>query len=192
MFASESPRREIRWPVLRVEPGVASEVVLLAGGWLRLDTHYFKRTQICLGSDDCPVCQYLPSRSYYYLPGVFSANRRPVLLELSPLAAADLEQVAKLLGRGVRSGLRLRVRRRTAKAPMKFEALEDGARVGEVETHEWVSAVMAIYGFDAMKPNEGVVHYRERLADAARARCERLAAELSQATLRSRNGAATR
>lgn len=178
MLGNEGPKREVRWPVLRVEAGTRSEVVLLSARWLHLQTHFHKRTQLCLGDEGCPVCAFLPSRGYYYLPAAFCSTRRPVLLELSPLASADLEQNARLTEQGMRSGLVVAFTRRSARAPLRSEVLEQGPVRGTLADWEWYSAVMGIYGFGAMRPDESVEDYRERLRPSAVSRAERLAAEL--------------
>ena len=178
MLSDERPTRESRWPVARIEPGHVVGVVLLCDEWLRLDTHFYKRTQICLGSDACPVCSFLPARSYYYLPAVTATTRRPTLLELSPLASADLEQQAKLLEQGLRPGLELEFSRRSCRAPVRSSVVRQGPAPKAVPKHVWVTAVMAVYGFGAMREDEDLVAYRRRLMPSAVARCERLAAEL--------------
>lgn len=188
MISSEGPGREIRWPVLKATPGHAHEVVLLSSAFLRLDTHFHKRTQICLGTDDCPVCQLLPSRAFYYLPAKWRANGRPVLLELSGSSASDLEQVAKLNGSGMVPGLVVSASRRGCKSPIRFDAVGTIEGVKAVPDLDWVTAVMAIYGFAAMRPAESLEAYRARLRASALARCERLAFELSTMGGRSSNG----
>lgn len=188
MIEHERPRMETRWPVLRVEPGHDAEIFLLAGQWVCLATHYHKRTQICLGRDDCPVCAFLPSRCYYYLPAAYLESRRPVLLEMSPMAASDLEQTSKLLEQGIRAGLVLRVTRRSCRAPLRFECVTQGPAPAVIHESDWVTAVMAIYGFGAMKPGESLADYRERMKPAALARCERLAGELRGASKKSPRG----
>lgn len=188
MISSEGPGREIRWPVLKATPGHAHEVVLLAGGFLRLDTHFFRRTQICLGTDDCPVCQLLPSRAFYYMPAKWRANGRPVLLELSGSSASDLEQVCGLLGPGLSPGVAVAATRRACKSPIRFEAIGLVEEAKECPEVEWVTAVMAIYGFTAMRPGESLEGYRVRLRAAAVARCDRLAFELMTRGGKSPNG----
>jgi hypothetical protein len=192
MLRDEAPTREARWPVARIEPGHDLGVVLLGADWLRLDTHFYKRTQICLGSEACPVCAFLPARSYYYLPAVVAATRRPTLLELSPLASSDLEQQAKLLEQGLRPGLELIFTRRSCRAPVRCSVVRQGAAPKAVPHHVWVSAVMAVFGFGAMLENEDLVAYRKRLMPSAVARCERLAGELKEVSPRSSDRRRTR
>lgn len=188
MFGEEKPSGVVRWPVLRVDAGHDVEVSLLGGRWLRLATHFHKRTQICLGDETCPVCQLLPSRCYYYLPACFTSTRRPVLLELSAMASADLEQNARLTEQGLRAGLTVKLRRRSKRAPLQTEVIMQDRVRGVCSEAEWCSAVMAIYGFGAMRPGEALEDYRRRLMPSAIARCERLAAELRGTTQRSGGG----
>lgn len=178
MLRDEAPTADARWPVARIEPGHDLGVVLLASDWLRLDTHFYKRTQVCLGTEACPVCSFLPARSYYYLPAVVASTRRPTLLELSPLASADLEQQAKLLEQGLRPGLELVFTRRSCRAPVRCSVVRQGPAPKPVAQHVWVSAVMAVFGFGAMLPSEDLAAYRKRLMPSAVARSERLAGEL--------------
>lgn len=179
MIDSEGPKPVVRWPVLHVEQGHSVEVLLLSVHWLRLSTHFYKRTQICLGTDACPVCHLLPSRCYYYLPALYTATRRPVLLELSPHASSDLEQMARLQEQGFRPGLVVELSRRSKRAPVKTVVVRQDRTPPAVSPREWLTAVMGIYGFGEMREGESLEGYRARLFPAAVSRCDRLAAELN-------------
>ena len=159
----EPPTRAVRWPVVRVIPQHDVAVVLLSGDWFRVVTHFSGRTVLCAELDRCPLCSLLPSRPYWYLPCLVLPRRYCGLLELSATTSADLEQRAKMLHGGVGAGLTVRLSRRSTKRPIYCEILEDGKLARSLALYEWVSAVMAVYGFSAMREGESVASYGERI-----------------------------
>lgn len=159
----ETPTKAIRWPVVRVQPQHDVAVVLLSGDWLRLVTHYVGRTVLCPDSASCTLCSLLPSRPYWYLPCLILPRRNRGLLELSATTSADLEQRARMLHGRVGSGLTVRLSRRSAKRPIYCEIVEDVSVVCSLELYEWVSAVMAVYGFPAMRRTEELAAYSARI-----------------------------
>lgn len=177
MIASNDPKRPIRWPILRIQPGHQTELRLLAVSWVSLGTHYHGRTRLCIGREVCPVCQYLPARDYWYLP--ISVGGRPMLLELSSYSSTDLATVCNLHFGRFRAGQTVVATRRGHKSPIKFEPLTDGPIHDEPKPEQWVSAVMAIYGLPPMIPGETINAYRDRLLPMATDRAHVLANEIS-------------
>lgn len=171
-FGFEAPTPEVRWPILRVLAGHSAEVTLLSAAWFRVATHFSRRTLLCTGSEDCPLCGLLPARSYYYLPAAGRQVRSRVLLELSPLAAADLEQNCRMLEGGWRHGLSIEFSRRSPKAPLRSQVLGSNSAHSEVPFHVWVSAVMAIYGMPAIHEGESFAAYAARTVIRVRERAQ--------------------
>jgi len=160
---SESPSVRARWPIFRVESAAVLQVELLSGSWIRLATHYSGRTFLCADCEECPLCELLPARAFWYLPAVKIPGRRPGLLELSAHASADLEQVANLAFGSVGAGCRLDLSRRSAKAPIRSEAVSFTASPDRVRVDEWGSCLMAIYGLPPMHCEEAVAVYGDRV-----------------------------
>lgn len=174
----ESPSKCTRWPILRCRPGHDYVVELLSSEWLRLTTHFAGRTILCSQSGGCELCDILPARAFWYLPAFLEPQRRAVLLELSSSAAADLEQSAKFESGTVREGLRFRLHRRTAKAALRAEALSASESPRRSELAEWASLVMVIYGLPAIRPDERLEEYGQRVRPTLDSRAAMIAARL--------------
>lgn len=159
----ESPSRTARWPLLRVQPGHDSLVELLSGDWVRLSTHYYKRTFLCPESPSCASCDLLPVRCYWYLPALVLPQRRATLIEFSSAASSDLEQHAKLLSGRIGAGLTIRLSRRGSKSPVRSEVVSDSSVVSQLRFHEWVTALMAIYLLPPIHSDEGLDSYGGRV-----------------------------
>lgn len=159
----EAPSKAIRWPVVRVAPGHDVAVVLLSGDWFRLVTHFYQRTVLCPDSDACSLCALLPSRPYWYLPCLVQPRKTRALLELSATASADLEQRAKMLHGGIGAGMTVRLARRSSRRPVYCEIMDNSVFSPRLSLATWITAVMAIYGFSAMKEDETVVSYGARI-----------------------------
>lgn len=175
----ESPSKLVRWPLVRVAAGHDVVCELLSGEWLRLSTHFWKRTLVCAEGDDCPLCPLLPVRPFWYLPVLVEPSRRPGLLELSAHASADLEQVAKFSFGSVGSGFRVRLTRRSKRAPMRCEALESSASARGCHLHDWGSCLMAIYGLPPLREFETLEAYGLRVRERVRERAAVTAALLA-------------
>lgn len=175
---SESPSKLSRWALLRVAVGAGCLVRLISGSWIRLATHYCGRTCLCLDSAECPLCELLPSRSFWYLPVVRLPGGRPALLELSAHASADLEQVAKLAFGSVGSGVEVELTRRSSRAPVRSEAVRFTPSPERVTLQVWGSALFAIYGLPQMSANETLEEYSERVRGRVFERAEAAAARL--------------
>lgn len=181
---AESPTLSARWPVLRVAPGHDVEVTLLSGDWVRLTTHYFRRTVLCSESAACPLCQLLPSRPYWYLPVSVAPRKTFCLLELSPSASSQLEQTAKFEHGKITAGLSFRLWRKAKKKPIACECLGVSGGSVLVSVHEWVSPLMAIFGLPILRPGEKIVEYGARVANTVDQRNELVAANMRAAAER--------
>lgn len=159
----ESPSFASRWPVLRVQPGHDYEVTLISDAWVRLSTHYFRRTVLCSESASCSLCSLLPSRPYWYLPVAVAPRKSFCLLELSPSASSQLEQAAKFEHGSVQHGLMFRLFRRGKKKPIACECLGLSKGSVLVSVHEWVSPLMAIFGLPQLNAGENVEAYGDRV-----------------------------
>lgn len=177
----ESPSFAARWPVLRVVPGHDYEVRLLSPDWVRLSTHYFRRTVLCSESDACPLCSLLPSRPYWYLPVAVSPRSSYCLLELSPAASSQLEQAAKFEHGAIKEGLSFRLFRKAKKKPIACECLGLSKGSVLVSLHMWVSPLMAIFGLPPLTALESVVEYGARVQHTVDQRNELIAASVRSA-----------
>lgn len=178
---SESPSKLVRWPVLRVQPGSEKRVFLLSGEFVRLPTHYFRRTVLCVGDDSCPLCSLLPSRSYWYLPAVHQEGRQPCLLELSATAASSLEQNARLLGGRLGAGLRVRLFRQSPRKPLYTEVLEGCEPFSHASSNDWLTALMAVFLMPAFKRGETLEEYGARTIELVRQRATLVLASVEAA-----------
>jgi len=175
---SESPTKAARWPLLRVQPGHDVAVELLSGDWVRLSTHYFKRTFLCSEDERCECCQLLPSRSYWYLPAIELPGRRATLIEFSAAASSDLEQHGKLLSGKLGPGLQVRLTRRTQKSSVKSEIFGQASVGSRVHLHDWVSALGAIYGLPPMRADETIEGFGDRVKESLITRAAVVAAQI--------------
>ena len=171
----ETPSKVARWNVLRVKAGGVSEVVLLSGQWLRLTTHFYRRTFLCAEGEDCPMCVFQAARCLWYLPCLIRPGRWLGVLELGAAASADLEQRSKFSGGGLFPGLQVRVSRRAAKKAVVCEPVSSEETVAEVPLHVWVSGLFRVFGFGALRPGETIDEYGARSRDAIRRRAEHIA-----------------
>jgi hypothetical protein len=174
----ESPSKCARWPLLRVPAGQSVLVELLSGDWIRLTTHYVGRTVLCPQTPDCPLCDLLPTRAFWYLPALREPGRRPVLLELSAQASSDLEQVAKFAAGSVGAGVRLMLSRRTAKSPIRSEAEGFAPSPRRTNVDEWGSLLMAVFCCPPLRPAESISDYGSRIQPQLLARAEVAAARV--------------
>jgi len=161
----ERPRREIRWPIVRVQPGHETEIELLSGEWLRLATHYAGRTLLCTESESCELCCLCPSRFYWYLPCCQLPMRTPAICEFSASTSAALEQNAKMLHGSVGPGLKVRLARKAPKKPVYVEVMSASKTSPNLSFQDWASALMAVYGLPAFREYETIGQYGERVED---------------------------
>lgn len=172
MFASESPSASVNLPLLRVPAGRSLEIALLSTDWIRLDTHYFHGTVLCAGEPDCELCVMLPSRPYWYLPVRALKSRRITLLELSPRAAGNLEQLFQMMAGDLATGRTFEVRRKKAKSALSFSWIGDSVPSESLELHHWGTALMSIYRLPWINVGETIEQYGSRVH---RKVCERAA-----------------
>lgn len=184
----ESPKKQTRWPLVRVQVGHDVQVELLSGDWLRLATHYAGRTFLCTESESCPLCPLCPSRFYWYLPVLVFPMRRPGLCEFSACTSSDLEQRAKMLHGSLGAGLQVRLARKSAKKPVYVEVTSFVAGAPRVEFFEWASALMAVYGLPALLPDEGIGAYGARVEAFIEQRAEVAATKILLAPVRGVKG----
>lgn len=159
----ERPSKQARWPVLRISPGHDVVVCLLSGSWIRLATHFSSRTFLCTDTAECPACEILPARCFWYLPALVEPTGRPCLLELSNTASSDLEQVAKFEFGSIGPGFRCKLTRKSAKAPVRAEAQVSRPSGKCSDVSEWGSCLMAVYGLPALRPGESITDYGDRV-----------------------------
>jgi len=174
----EAPTKATRWPLVRVQPGHDCQVELLSGDWVRLSTHYYRRTFLCSEDEGCSCCELLPSRPYWYLPALMMPMRRVCLIEFSAAASADLEQHAKLLSGKIGAGLLVRLWRKSAKAPVKSEVIASGSASSRVALHDWLTALMAIFGLPNVRVDESIDAYGERVRETLNKRSELVATQM--------------
>ena len=161
----ERPRREIRWPIVRVQVGHETEIELLSGDWLRLATHYAGRTLLCTESEACELCSLCPSRFYWYLPCCQLPQRTPAICEFSASTGSQLEQNAKMLHGSLRAGFKVRLARKAAKKPVYAEVMSYAATTPSLTFQEWASGLMAVFGLPALRPGETIGDYGVRVED---------------------------
>lgn len=171
----EAPSRMACWSLVRVVPQREERVVLLSGDWVRLSTHFFDGTVLCPEGDDCPLCDLLPVRPYWYLPCLRRPGNRPSLLELSALTCTDFEQCAKFAGAGVCCGLTVILTRKSKRSPVRCEVEELVSSPRSALLHEWFSPLMKIFGFPALLPGELLDTYSKRIRPSALRRAELVA-----------------
>lgn len=168
----ETPTKQARWTVLRVEAHRESRVELLSGDWLRLATHFFRGTFLCAEGEDCPACEVLPARCYWYLPCLIRPGSWLGLLELSATASADLEQRTKMAGLRICSGLEVVLSRKTKKAPIRCEPTAIKESPSVARPHEWVSGLFRVFGLSGLEPGETLEHCSGRLRPTITRRAE--------------------
>lgn len=178
----ESPTQCSRWALVRVPVGLGLKLELLSGDWIRLATHFCKRTFLCTGQPDCPLCECLPSRSFWYLPVLLVPGSRPAILELSGTASADLEQVSKLAFGRMGPGCVFEISRRSSRKAARCEAIEQTQAACRVSLQRWATALMAIYGLPQFNEGEPLEDYGERVSSKIFARAEMIAARLRAGT----------
>lgn len=161
----ERPRREIRWPIVRVQAGHDCAIELLSGDWLRLATHYAGRTLLCAESEACDLCSLCPTRFYWYLPCCVLPTRSPAICEFSASTSSQLEQNAKMLHGCIGAGFKVRLARKSAKKPVYAEVLSYAKTTPQLTFQEWASALMAVYGLPGLRPGETIAEYGVRVED---------------------------
>lgn len=178
LFSGEAPRSESRWPVVRIQPGATIAVQLLGRNFVRVATHFFRSTFICLETDECDACELLPARPYWYLPCIALATGQCSLLELSSHASADLEQKLKFAGGAVEPGVQVELSRRSKKAPVRVEILELSASTKVAPLYIWVTALMRIYKLPPITAGESLEQYGARVSPKVRERAKLVAAAM--------------
>ena len=175
MFQVDQNSGGARWPLVRVQVGGETKVVLLAMQFLPLTVHWVGRSVPCAG-DGCALCSWLPGRGLFYLPVMCSG--RASILELSAISASHLEQHCKLLHGGVRTGLVLRLSRRTTKAPIFSEVIEEKQGVRNVPSVDFAGRVMALFQLPGPNPGESIEDYSGRCSKICLRRSESEVAKL--------------
>lgn len=174
----ESPSTVPRWPMLRVPVAARMQVELCGCEWVRLATHFSHRTFLCTDSADCPACEFLPARNFWYLPVTRQPGFRPGIIELSAAGSADLEQVVRLAFGSFRIGAVVELSRRKQRSPTRAEAVRLNEAATAVSEHLWLSALMAIYGLPQLNHNEHIGQYATRVRGKVTTRAEVVAARL--------------
>ena len=177
MFQANQNGGGSRWPLVRISAGSTCEVVLLGSKFLPLTVHWVGRSVPCCG-DGCGLCAWLPGRGLFYLP-VMCLGRASIL-ELGSLSSSHLEQHCKLLHQGVRAGLVVGLSRRTAKAPIYAEVVDERPGVTEVGVLEFAPRVMALYQLPGPNVGESLDGYSARVAEITRRRIEGEVARLKK------------
>lgn len=185
MMSLEAPTYVARWPMLRLQAGSKCDVQLLSGDWVRLVTHFSRRTFLCAEVDECDACNVLPGRAYWYLPVLHLEAKRQAILELSCHASADLVQRCRFVGFAIRAGVQVALSRRSKKAPLGIEVMDQAEGAPLAKLHEWVSALMLVYKLPGLLPGESVEVYGARVKDRVLARAK-VMADLHRASAKGR------
>jgi len=177
MFSNDSTRGSNRWHVIRVRSGCQTEVINLSEAFFPITTHYIGHTVPCC-LDNCALCDWKPQRGLFYL-AVYCLSRT-MMLELGAQSSGHLEQHAKLMHHGLRSGQVIRCQRRGQKQPIYTEITDCQQNVTAVAPIDLASKVMALYKLPCSNPGDTIDDYSSRLAGIVRIRNERLALELKK------------
>lgn len=188
MLTQEGPTVMVRWPVVRVKEGRETQVQLLSGDWVRLVTHFFRRTFLCSEGAGCVACELLPQRAYWYLPVVSLQTQRPSILEMSARASGDLEQRCRFAGYRVGPGVQVELARRSKKAPLRMELIGQATCPSVARLDEWVSCLMALYCLPALKPGETLDAYGERSKQTVERRAALMRMDMESAAARGVGG----
>lgn len=172
MFQSEESLGANRWPLVRLGVGSETKVTVLSTAFLPLATHWLRPTVPCAG-EHCQLCLFLPRRSLYYL--AVSCASRVSILELGSGSASHFEQHCKLMYGGIRAGLVVQLSRRSQRAPVRSEVVDEVDSVSHVSLFELSRFVMALYKYPCPNPEESFDQYQRRLQVMARTRNEHLA-----------------
>ena len=172
MFAVESPTSRVKWSVVPVNVGSRMPFVLLSGDWVRLTTHFFRRTFLCTEGDSCDACSLLGSRAYWYLPVRSEQTGGVGLLELSAQASSHLEQAAKFAGYSVAAGLRIEVSRKSTKSPVFSEMVGQTPNASPLPLASWGTGLMKVFGLPPIEDGESLDSYGERVYERVRMRSQ--------------------
>jgi len=170
MFTNDSEAGSTRWPLVRVQAGGETEIVVCGSRFLPLTTHWVGQTTVCAG-DGCALCDVLPVRGLFYLPVV--CGSRPSILELSSTSASHFEQHCKLLHGGIRPGLVVRLSRRGRKQPVYSEVVSCIETASTVPLLDFVGKVMILFHFPGPNPGEDFPSYETRLRAMVLLRADR-------------------
>jgi len=179
MFNSNGAPQASRWPVLRIQPGHRSRVVLLANGFTSVPTHWNGHTILC-GGDACALCQFLAVRSCYYT--AVSCQGHVSLLEVGGATVSAFEMHAGLLHGGLRPGLEFELWRKARNMPVQGEIMEFHPDTRAIDPAAMMSRVMALYKMPPINPSETLEEYGERLEKMACLRAEHVAGRLKVAS----------
>jgi len=185
MLSTEAPSAARRLRIMRVPADTKAVVSLVSSDWVRLVTHFGgvqkSRTFLCPEVPECDACTYLSSRPYWYLPCRSNSTGQMFLLELSSHASAELEQRCRFVGSTVRPGIEVEMSRRSKRAPLRIEVVGQAASSECSPLHEWVSPLMAIFGFGALRPGETLDQYGARIGGLVLQRANLVAGQLKVA-----------
>lgn len=184
MFNADPTLGTSRWPVVRLGGNSRTEVTLLSTRFFCLTTHWYGVTVPCCG-EDCRLCELLPARGLFY--AAVHCNSRISILELASQSSAHFEQHAKLLHGGMRIGLVFALERRGAKHPVRSEVVREQSKCSEVAPLDLARRVMALYKFPCPNPGEDLAMYEKRCRIVAKARCDRTAELIANASSRQVN-----
>jgi len=177
-MTNEAPTRAVRWPIVRIKAGSATRAVLLSSEWVRLSTHFFKTTRLCLEPGECPACEVLPSRPYWYLPVKHPQGGSFGLIELSNQASCRLEQACRFACRRFGPGIEIEFSRQSSKRPICSEVVGESDCKISVSLFEWASPLMAVFGLPAFRPEECAEQYWARVRASVAIRAQLLRDEV--------------
>lgn len=179
MFTADRVQGGSRWPVVRMNAGSQTQVILLADHPFALTVHWVGWSAPCAG-DGCSLCETLAGRGLFYFPVI--CQQRASILELSSQSWSHLEQHAKLLHQAVRVGQVYNLTRRGAKNPIWAECVDFRENTTSVPDLALIQRVMAIYKFPPPQPADSLQTYEERIQKSALLRNERLALQIANRT----------
>jgi len=160
VFQAEQESGGSRWPLVRINVGGVTEVVLLSERMLPLSVHWVGRSVVCSGQQ-CELCELLPLRGLFYFACMCIG--RTSIVELGSQSSSHLEQHCKLLFGGLKAGHVIRLTRRGRKAPVYSEVVDFRPGVQSISQEQLSSRVAAIYHLPGINPGEAFDAYEMRL-----------------------------
>jgi hypothetical protein len=170
MIRSETPLAEPRVDIWRITPGATVSCFSLASAYTGLQTHWYGRTYLCPGTDDCPGCHAsVPLRWIGLLP-VLDRSKAFRLLELSAQSAQHFDRCSNDAHGLLHVAMSVNKGRRFD--PLKitdWRKIENSPHA-EVSCHSVIDQFARILGLPRLRPGEAVEQWEGRLQTVASAR----------------------
>lgn len=171
-MVGELPQTRTKVPILKIQGGQSSDVVIVSKGVFGFSVHWHQKRQYMCPGEDCALCNsQMPSRwnGFFVVRCQAGKTKKLFLLEVSASAFDRFSGLARFNGWKEHFGLECSLRRQRAKSPLMIDPIcyTDDAGLAPVSDARGWDAIATLYGLPSFAPEESVAEWEQRGKKAA-------------------------